>query len=219
MAMYTPCCVIHEWGTARQPVRTKMQATWESMWAAFLAEAAQISSAPLLGGGVSHARHATSVILARASWETFTNEFIEWRKLPRELKGSPFQSGITGIFQALGAPAPDRSRGSIWYALELVVQLRNAIVHHAAAPRTANEFPGEIEDRMKVFGLLRNAPAAPTWERRAFTGQTSAWCCRVTGEAILALEGMEGGQVRSYASVERAVKRALTPLETVLTIE
>lgn len=191
-----------------------MQATWESMWAAFLAQAAQLSSAADGGGRLAHVQYATGVILARTSWETFVNEFVEWRQLSPDLKNLSFQSSITGIFQALDAPAPDRRRGTIWYALELVVQLRNAIVHHAAAPRTPNDFPGELEERMKAFSLLRNAPTGPTWERRAFTRETSAWCCRVTGEAILALEAIPTGQVRSYASVERAVRRSLKCLET-----
>ena len=51
--------------------------TWELMWSRFLREAAQLAAEAASRSFGEIAKSAASIVLARASWDAFTSEFIE----------------------------------------------------------------------------------------------------------------------------------------------
>jgi hypothetical protein len=157
-------------------------------------------------------RYAASIVLARAAWETFTYEFIEWRGLSKELKGKSHSVVLKGVFESLETPAPSFRRGTVWYALELVVQLRNLIAHHNATPVAIGELPAGVRDRVSEYRLVPREKQHETWERQLLTSQVAGWCCQAVGEAILSLEDRHEKRRRSIAAVEDSVRHALASL-------
>jgi len=86
--------------------------SWESMWPRLLGEAAQLAKLARERRSDEIGTSAASIILARASWDAFANEFVEWRRLARDIKKLNFYEKNKKIAQSLGAMEPDYSLGS-----------------------------------------------------------------------------------------------------------
>ena len=182
--------------------------TWETIWALLLKEAARRAAAtwsdsPLFG------QYTAAIVLAKASWETFQNEFIESRDLSEEIKGRQLTKAIPMICKELNVKEFSFSQGTLWEALLSVGRLRNAIVHHDAKPRAPGESPNGLIASLSRHGVIDCSNLGLSWERLLVTAQTAGWSCTVVGNAILELEEIPNRRRRSFASVQERVWEAL----------
>ncbi len=186
--------------------------TWQSIWAPLLTEAVE-RACTKERGSQRFAHLATSIILAKASWEAFQNEFIESRYLPPVIKTKTFTNALVAICNALEIKEINFQTGTIWEALLCVSKLRNAIVHHSAQPLKPGEAPSGLIRLLQNHGLVdASSPTASHWESLLVTPKTAAWACTVVGKAILELERVPNRRRRSPALVEERVFEALNLL-------
>jgi hypothetical protein len=182
--------------------------TWESIWALLLMEAAQ-RACTQENGAQKFAQLVSAIVLAKASWEAFQNEFVESRSLPQDIKAKSLTNAIQLICNALGTKEFNFQRGTVWEALLCVSRLRNAIVHHAAKPHKAGEAPSGLITMLEKHGLIDFSDSNISWESLLVTPKTSVWCCITVGKAILELERIPNRRRRSPGLVEQKVMEAL----------
>lgn len=183
--------------------------TWESIWAPLLEEASALAirssqeRRPPLGSA------AAAIIVARAAWEAFVAEFVEWRKLDSEIKRLDLQSSLRRLHETLGHTVQFSSAAAAWRPLALVNQLRNALVHYDATARATDEPPGRWFAELVKIGVVYEG--GRSWERSVCTARVARWSCEVVGASILRLESIPTKRRRSVAAVKRAVATALGP--------
>jgi hypothetical protein len=186
--------------------------SWESLWPALLGEAARIASMVESSvDSVNMGRAAAAITLCRASWESYVNEFIEWRGLPAKLQSSPFTPKLAGIHKRLPS-LPDEFEG-FWPELMLVHDIRNAIVHYKARERSAGHGPKSLPRRLKDVAVLPEVRAGTNWERQVLRRETALWCVDVIGKSIVRLEEVPDQRRRSAVSVRVQVRQALSVLD------
>jgi len=189
--------------------------SWETVWAPLLKEAARQAKAEAMNDRPLFGQSAASIILAKASWETFQNEFVESRELSEEIKGLQLTKAIPIICKELGVKEFSFSQGTLWEALLLVGRLRNALIHHDAKPRFPGEAPKGLIDSLSRHSVIDFTNLNISWERLLVTTQTARWSCTIVGTAILDLEGIPNRRRRSFALVQEKVWEALELLPSI----
>lgn len=182
--------------------------TWQSIWTPLLTEAANRANVRE-HGSPGFAQSATSIILAKASWEAFQNEFVELRDLPVEIKAKSLTNALLHISTGLGVEPFTFSQGTIWEALLCVNRLRNAITHHTANPHKAGEAPAGLLKSLQRYGVVVSPCSTVPWESLLVTPRSAAWSCRIVGTAMVELERIPSRRRRSPSLVEERVSEAL----------
>ncbi len=182
--------------------------TWESIWAPLLMEAARQAGART-NRASGFAQFVTAIVLAKASWEAFQNEFVESRNLPPEIKAKSLTNAIPLICHALGVEVINFQCRTVWESLLCVSRLRNAIIHHAANPHKQGEAPSGLMEDLKRHGVIDYSNSKTSWESLLVTSKTASWSCIVVGKAILELERIPNRRRRSPTLVEQKVLEAL----------
>src|SRR6476620_11545951 len=103
---------------------------WHSMWPKLLSAAAVAAAGRRGDDELTQA--GTSIVLSRASWESFANEFIEMRQLPsawKRLTQPKLVDSLKAWFESEGF---SKHTGDEWDRLTVLNRLRNALVHHDA---------------------------------------------------------------------------------------
>ena len=183
------------------------------MWGPLLMQAAELANIDTSSGVRATARFASSIVLARASFEAFVSEFIERRLLAKRIKGiHDLRERILAVHAALGVDAPDES-STPWVELGCVVQLRNAVVHYEAAPRSPADSPARLYGRFQSLGVVAARRKDQSWERALLTSTVASWSCQVVGQTVIRLESIATRRHRSLIHVREQVVRAIQILE------
>lgn len=186
--------------------------SWESLWPALLGEAARIASMVESSvDSINMGRAAAAITLCRSSWESYVNEFIEWRGLPSKLQSFPITPKLAGIHERL--PSLPSEVEEFWSELMLVHDIRNAIVHYKARERSAGHGPNSLPHRLKDVAVLAEVRAGTNWERQVLRRETALWCVDVIGGSIVRLEEVPDQRRRSAVSVRQQVRQALSALD------
>lgn len=187
--------------------------TWDSLWPLLLLEASRSAAAAAQAIPDCMGRAAAAVVLALVSWEAYINELIEWRKLPGSLKRQKFQEKLDSVLVHV-APSEAASRATtIWPDLALLNQLRNTIVHHKAAAAPLHPTDHPLVHALVERGVIPQPEETMSWERLLLLPSTAIWGCKLTGEAIVTMEGFHFKRARSFQSVCHAVRTSLHPIE------
>ena len=180
--------------------------SWVGLWSPLLCEAQALAQHSRTGDLI--ARSAAAIILARTAWDCFINEFIELRRLPRELKLKDFNEKIAAVLAALDQAPPTYHAKSVWADLDHVNALRNAIVHHRAEETASDAQVARWFGKLDGNGLVSGRITDP-WERRCLNTKVAVWCCEVVGTAIVALEQCPKLRRRSLDLVRAQVQHCL----------
>lgn len=188
---------------------------WESIWQGLLWEACRRASPPSRQDELDTsplARSAASLILARAAWEGYLNEFIEWRSLSPDLKNRSCYEGLAGVFAELGQSLTIVSEDT-WDQLLLLNTLRNKVIHHKADRFKPGSGPHELLEKLAKLSLV-DLPTRPApWERLALSNRVAQWACLTVATAIVQLEAIPTKRSRSLHDVKEAVAEAIRPLK------
>jgi hypothetical protein len=184
--------------------------TWFSIWEHLLVAAAT-AAARAARNADPLPDTAGAVVLSRACWEAFTNEFLEWRALPSNWKKCSFQPKLSKIYAHLTpGTVPSFDPGTPYGDLQLLNELRNHLIHHQATRVQRGTAPSNIMERLLSARALSTATQKGSdWERRALCPEVARWACRAVGSAILELESVPAARNRSSALVRGQVETAL----------
>jgi hypothetical protein len=164
------------------------------------------------GRGAEFKNALTAIVLSRSSWEAFICEFIEWRRLPADLKEKSFKNLLGGVLHAIaGAPATFDEH-SVWAELACVNDLRNELIHHKAQTFDGDASPRDILVRLRGFGVRLN-DQQHTWERRCVSPSSATWACKTVARSILELEGVVAGRTRSFRLLRDKISVITSPLD------
>lgn len=185
--------------------------SWISLWASLLEEAVEACVRGTRETVQGFRSFTASIILARTSWESFSNELIQQRGLPSAVKQQHTRKKLDEISNALepGVVQPREDE------LLLVSAIRNSIIHQDPMPLRQGDSPKDIVQRLKRLGIIGPAADDTPWERLVISPTVAAWCCRTVGDGIVKLEQLRGRQFRPPHLITEQVHRILLPLQRV----
>ena len=191
--------------------------TWESMWDALLFEAAHLCGEQRsTSSSASSSRYVASIILARASFDAYLSEFIEWRDLPNRLKHARFRDALDGIYKEFSLPPPSFAEG-LWSEFSLLNDIRNELVHHKAGRFKPGQSPKSLIERLVSAKVINKPKAIRTWETVISSHATARWACAVAGKSIVHLESISNCHYQRYRSLQ-IVKERITSILSVISI-
>jgi hypothetical protein len=183
--------------------------SWEALWPVIFHEACLNAGRRAKADSHAAGSSATAIILARCAWEAYINELVEWRNLSPSIKGKSFKKGIENIVFELTGTRPSFECNTIWGAMDLVNDLRNAIVHHKASTFSPGDSPYRLLTRLNQIGIPTANQSSSTWERSAICPNTAAWACRTVGQAIVSVEEIPSKRVRMLIVIKQQIQRSL----------
>ncbi len=188
------------------------QISWVSLWAPLLSEAVAACQLARRDSTRQLSAAASSIILARTSWDAFANELIEQRRLDDGTKELGIKRKIERLLEELKAEPPDFNNSSIWVDLIVISDLRNSLVHQKIAPREPGDSPRDILKKLTSIGNIEAIDETAPWEQQVFKQKVATWCCIRVGDAIKAIELIPARQFRPASFVCRQVDEILKPL-------
>jgi len=190
-----------------------MAKTWESMWDGLLSEAARLCAQGHPRSSDIPSRYAASIVLARASFDAYLSEFVEWRGLPQRIKHARFRDALIWIYKELSLPPPSFVDG-LWDELALLNDIRNELVHHKAGRFLPGQSPGGLIKRLVTKGVLAAKPSAEgTWEAVVSSESIARWACAVVGRSIAHMECTSHNRRRSLLIVVDRLNQILSILK------
>ena len=186
-----------------------MPKTWESMWEPLLSEATRLCTHEEAKVAPPLPRCVASVLLARSSIDAYLSEFVEWRRLPHEVKHLRIRDAISQIFENLSLDAPTFQEGH-WNDVLLLNEVRNEAVHHKARRYKLGKSPSGLIERLAAKGVITLPPTTKTWENIVYSDAVARWACSVAGRSVVYLESISRDRLRSLLIVQERVNQILS---------
>lgn len=184
-------------------LRTRV--SWVSLWQPLLREAVESCLVAQIDIGRRIQAAASSVVLARTSWDAFANELIEQREIDQEIKALGLRRKIEGIYRNLGEDIPNFVEHKIWNHLMVANQIRNAIVHQRTTSLSAGDSPANVLQSLQTLGVISRIPHVQTWEDQVLCADVARWCCYCAAQGIVTLEELPVKQFRSPSQVRSQI--------------
>jgi len=185
--------------------------SWTSLWVSLLERAVDAGIEAQKERHKELSSSCASIVLARTSWEAFSNELIEQRQLPARLKNLNARRKISGIHAALQQQPVSFTLDPVWRDFMLVNSIRNLIIHQ----EIKSDSPSSVITMLSNLELLQLVDPSKPWEPHVFSPPIASWCCIRASSAIVSLEQIEPRQFRPPTTVTQHVSRILQPFKQV----
>lgn len=188
--------------------------TWVSLWEPLLEEAVQAALVAATSPQRETASAAAAIVLARSSWEAFSNELIEQRALTPKLKNANSLDKIKCMFEQLGQPSASWRDTIVWQDFFLANDIRNVVVHQKNVTRLVTQSSTRITRGLEDRRVISASDASSDgWEARVLRRNVATWCLRTFSAAIAALEEVPNRQFRTPDIVRVRLREILMPIE------
>lgn len=188
----------------------ELQISWTSLWEHLLAEAVFASTNSFSHRNRRQSSSASAIILARTSWESYTNEFVEQRKLDLNIKKQSMERKVQSLFSALDLSVDSEPHRTSVRNIKIVNSIRNSIVHQKAQARTYSSRSTSFVAELTNLGFIKHDDRA-SLEELVLTPTIADWSIVCVANSILLFEKSRNGQFRPPAVVSRRLKKIVMP--------